>query len=233
VADADKFWFLGQPGYGSLTAGAARGFWRASKTPERVTFKYVEGSLLAQGFNALWCTALNMRLSGERCDYFAMLHADVEPADGWLDVLTGEMEARNLDLLSAVVPIKDGHGLTSTALARPDGDTWGALCRLSMREVYDLPETFTSEDTGHPLLVNTGCWVCRFDPEWARKVHFRINDRIVFNKALGLYQAQVEPEDWYFSRLCHELGLRIGATRKVRLDHAGRVHYPNTHPVGQ
>ncbi|HEX6985675.1 MAG TPA: hypothetical protein VF170_09870, partial [Planctomycetaceae bacterium] len=169
--------FLGMPGYGELTAGAARGFWRATRRPEsHVCYQYNEGSLLAANFNTLWCGALNLRHRGERVDYFAMQHADIEPQDYWLDTLIEEMEARDLDLLGVVVPIKDMKGVTSTALARPDGDTWRIQCRLTMAEVYRLPETFTSEDVGHPLLLNTGLWVCRFG-EWAKQVRFTINDR--------------------------------------------------------
>jgi SAM-dependent methyltransferase len=230
--------FLGMPGYGEHTAGAGRALWRASRgcgarIPVELDVSYSEGSLLAQNFNALWCQALNLCLEGgPGVHYFGMLHADVEPVDFWLDALIEELEAKELDVLGAVVPIKDPKGLTSIALAREDGDTWRPHCRLTMREVHRLPETFTSEDCGRPLLLNTGCWVCRFDIEWCKKVGFTINDRITFNTTTKKYQAQVEPEDWYFSRLCHELGLKIGATRKVPLCHAGKTRYVNYEPWG-
>jgi predicted O-methyltransferase YrrM len=236
---------LGMPGYGELTAGASRGLWRASRAPEAdvaagspgIVTVYQEGSLLAANFNALWCVALNLARTGWRPDYFAMIHADVEPEDWWLDALVAELEARDLDVLGVAVPIKDGKGLTSIALDRPDGDPWRPLARLTMREVFRLPETFTSADVGHPLLLNTGLWACRFDESWARKVHFTINDRIVVGPG-GEYRAQCEPEDWRFSRLLHEIGrpgsptagrppLRIGCTRKVRLTHRGPHQWPN------
>lgn len=222
------------PGYGELTAGAARGFWRSTRLPDaQVHYAYHEGSLLAANFNALWAGALNRAHRGQRVDYFAMQHADVEPADWWLDTLIDELDARGLDVLGAVVPIKDTLGLTSLALDRPDGDTWRPLCRLTMTEVFRLPETFTSAEVGHPLLLNTGLWVCRFDPAWARQVRFTINDRIVFDRPSDCYRAQTEPEDWYFSRLCHELGLKVGATRKVKLTHRGGMTFPNSHAWGQ
>jgi SAM-dependent methyltransferase len=226
--------FLGQPGYGEVTAGAARAFWRATQLPShQVVYQYRQGSLLAANFNRLWADALNLAHKGQRVDYFAMLHADVEPQDWWLDTLINELEARNLDVLGAVVPIKDAKGLTSLALARDDGDTWRPHCRLSMSDVFRLPETFTSEDLGRPLLLNTGLWVCRFDLEWARKVRFTINDRIVYDIYKNEYIAEVEPEDWYFSRLCHELGLKVGATRKIRLTHRGPAPFSNERPWGQ
>jgi SAM-dependent methyltransferase len=101
-----------------------------------------------------------------------------------------------------------------------------------MTEVFELPETFTSDDVGHPLLLNTGLWVCRFDPAWNRELHFEINDRIVLDARTNTYRPEVEPEDWFFSRLCHELGLRIGATRKVLLQHRGAASFPNIGPWG-
>ena len=222
--------FLGMPGYGRLTAGAARGFWRACQRTENVWHQYQEGSLLACNFNALWCGALNLVHQGKPVDYFAMLHDDIAPEDGWLDKLIDELEAKQLDVLGVAVPLKDTRGLTSLALHKED-DNWMPQCRLSMHDLFELPETFTSKDVGAPLLLNTGCWVCKFG-DWAKQVHFEINDRIVFNRAANRYQAQTEPEDWFFSRLLHEMGLKVGATRKIRLCHQGDMGFSNEHPWG-
>jgi predicted O-methyltransferase YrrM len=223
--------FLGMPGYGELTAGAAQGLYRSSRLdkarhPLTLSITYQRGSLLAQNFNGLWCVALNKAHTGERLDYFAMLHSDVAPEAWWLDKLIDELESRELDVLGVVVPIKDDCGSTSIAL---DGDDkWMPKCRLTMKEIHRLPETFTEEDAGHPLLLNTGCWVCRFSMEWARKyTPFTINDRIIFDTNRNMYRAQVEPEDWYFSRMCNGLGLRVGATRKIRLAHQGPYSFYN------
>lgn len=219
------------PGYGTVTAGAARGLWRASRSLS-VDVRHTDSSALARNFNELWCAALNAAHQGTPYDYFAMLHSDVEPQDGWLDTLVGELEAHDLDVVSVPMAIKTAQGLTSTALERPDKDPWRFLCRLTMQEIHRLPETFTSADVGHPLLLNTGCWACRFDVAWAKKVHFTLNDRIVFNTKTNSYQAQMEPEDWFFSRLCHELGLKLGATRKVRAQHVGTHRFGNDQPWG-
>lgn len=226
--------FLAMPsGYGTLTLHAARGYWRATRrSSDRVVYAQRGGSLLAAGFNHLWVDALNYAHEGRAPDYFAMQHADIEPEDWWLDTLIEEMEERDLDLLGVVAPIKDMRGLTSIALARPDGDTWRPLCRLTMSEIFSLPETFTSEDVGYPILLNTGLWVCRFNEEWARQVSFTINDRIVYSTADKRYHAQCEPEDWYFSRLCHEMGLKVGATRKIKLAHRGDMSFTNERPWG-
>lgn len=237
----DRRIFLGMPGYGKQTAQAGRAFWRACADMSQVSLSYQQGSLLAANFNKLWCAALNIVHNGGRVDYFAMLHDDIGADDGWLDKLIDELEANDLDVLGVAVPIKDSRGMTSMALA--GDDDWMPYCRLSMHDVYDLPETFTSDDIGRPLLLNTGCWVCRFDKAWADKVHFTINDRIVFNRAADAYQSQTEPEDWCFSRQLHEIGaegsetdglrpLRIGATRKIAVTHRGEMDFHNVQAWG-
>lgn len=239
---SDRRIYLGQPGYGKQTADSGRAFWRACRDMSGVINDYRQGSLLACNFNQLWCGALNRVHGGERLDYFAMLHDDIGAEDFWLDKLIDELEAKQLDVLGVVIPIKDTRGLTSMALAKP-GDDWLPYARLSMHDVYSLPETFTSDDIGWPLLLNTGCWVARWNQDWARQVHFEINDEIVFNRAASRYQAQTEPEDWNFSRQLHEIGapgsptdgmprLRIGATRKIKAIHRGEMDFTNMHPWG-
>lgn len=224
MTDARRI-YLAAPGYGHQTAAAGRGIWLASRNMSQVTVPHLSSSLLAANFNGLWCSALNEDYAGKGVDYFAMLHSDIGPEDFWLDALIEELEQNDLDVLSVAVPIKDQRGLTSCAV---DGDsTWRPQRRITMRELASLPETFSSEHVGGPLLVNTGCWVCRFDAEWVRKVFFTVNDRIVFNKATDRYLAQCEPEDWFFSRLCHELELKVGATRKIRVSHRGEIDFSN------
>lgn len=192
----------------------------------------MQSSLLAQCFNGLWCQALNSQAEGKQIDYFAMQHSDVEPCDGWLDMLIDEMEAKDLDILGVAIPIKDNRGITSIAIGEP-GDNWRVKCRLSLREIHSLPVTFTSEDVGGQLLLNTGLWVCRFNPEWNTKVHFEINDRIVYDQNRKCYMAQVEPEDWFFSRLLHELGLKVGCTRLIPLNHRGNAVFTNAVAYGE
>lgn len=231
---------LGMPGYGKQTSAAGRAFWLASREAN-ICHHYQHGSLLGSNFNQLWCQALNMCHAGQPVDYFAMLHDDVAPEDYWLDKLIDELDTQRLDVLSVVCPIKDSRGMTSMALDN-EHDEWMPFGRLSMHDIYELPETFTSADLGRPLLLNTGCWVARWDQQWCRTVHFEVRDRIVFNRVVGRYQAQTIPEDWNFSRQLHEIGtgpteglrpLRIGATRKIALRHEGEVEFLNTHPWGR
>jgi hypothetical protein len=218
-------------GYGRPTGDAAKSFHEACRDMSQVRKDWSGGSLLGSNFNALWCGALNRVHEGLPVKYFAMLHDDVGLEEFWLDTLIGELERAQLDVLCVALPIKDNRGLSSLAL--DNSDTWLPHCRLTMHDVLALPETFTSADLPFPLLLNTGCWVCRFDIAWARLVHFEVNDRIVFNRAANKYMAQTEPEDWFFSRLCRELGLRLGATRKLQAIHTGDCRFPNYIAWGQ
>lgn len=229
---ADRQIVLGMPGYGKQTAAAGRALWTCCRDMRTVDVRYHAGSLLACNFNQLWCYTLNRVHNGERVDYFAMLHDDIGPETFWLDKLIDELEAQELDVLGVVVPIKDPHGRTSIAIHH-EGDNWSPECRLTMRDVFQLPETFTSDDLGgQKLLLNTGCWVCRWDQQWCKKVHFTINDRIVFDIPQNRYRPEVESEDWFFSRLLNDIDLRIGATRKIAVAHQGEIDFLNTYAWG-
>jgi predicted O-methyltransferase YrrM len=216
---------------GWVALGAAHGYalWPTRGGCE-VVRAHCDSSLLDHGFNQLWCAALNMKARG--VTHFAMIHADVCPEEGWLDVLLGEMAARHADVVSAVIPIKDGSGLTSTAAEGPD--PWNPR-KLSLREAYDLPETFGSEDVGSPLLLNTGLWVCDLRRPWVydpEPLCFQTSCRIV-RSADGTYRAQARPEDWEFSRAARARGARLFATRKVSLAHAGEWDFTNDAPAGE
>lgn len=223
------------PHYGNPCAGAMKALYQQPCRPgvglQMIVAESVS-SLLAQGFNSLWCAAATLRARGTPISHFAMLHSDVEPSPAWLSVLMEELEATGADVISAVVPIKSGHGLTSTAVGRP-GDPWNPAFRLTMRQVMRLPETFSAADLGlpdRPLLVNTGCWACRFDPEWIYDFPgFTIRDRLIrFETPEGpQYRAEVEPEDWAASRWWHARGLKVLATRKVSVNHHGRAAFGN------
>lgn len=226
--------YLSFPCYANVHPAACRAAFGGASARLRVRVLAQGHSLLAHGFNEAWCWALNAAQSGERVDYFAMLHGDIAPEPNWLDVLVAELEAGHYDVVSAVVPIKDSRGLTSTAVGHPDSaDCYDVAYRLTMAEAVRLPETFTAADIPEapgPLLVNTGCWVCRFDPKWAERCHFEIRSRI--RKVGDIYQAEVNPEDWNISRQWHALGLNVAATRKVKLHHHGDAAFGNQEAWG-
>lgn len=184
-------------------------------------------SLLASCFNALVAQCLNTG----GYDFFAMLHADLVPDAGWLSVMTREMCAHDLDVLHAVAPIKNHEGLTSTGIAHGE-EPWQRVRRLTMREVHDLPTTFTIQHVRERidadarwLLPNTGCLLVR-----TRVLEdfpgFQISDRLV-REFDGRWRDQCLPEDWNFGLWCGVMRIAIGGTRAVRLAHYGRHAWPN------
>jgi hypothetical protein len=160
-----------------------------------------------------------------------MLHADIWPEAGWLDVLLAECERIDAHMVAAVSPLKDARGLTSTAIER---DQWSGR-RLSFKELATLPETFGPQDVarfGGRLLVNSGCWIADLrKPEWfatdngCLRHYFTIRNRVEW--ADGKAKISVESEDWSFSRGMADHGMRYFATRKVKLRHRGLADFPN------
>lgn len=230
---------LGMPMHNQqVHAKAARAFWGCPSAGKNRCLPGAHGSsLLAKGFNTIWHGALEIRRrEPERgITHFGMLHADIAPEPGWVDVLVDEMERTGADVVSAVVPIKDGKGLTSTAVEDP-ADEWSVLRRLTMREVHRLPETFSIDDLGYDdgraLLVNTGCWLADLSKPWCRDVVFTIRDCVRF-LADGTPEVCVIPEDWGFSKWLHGRGGKVLATRKVKLVHFGGADgYGNTEAWG-
>lgn len=224
---------------------AQRLYLDATQKYNRVVVPYT-GSLLALAFNGAWCYALN-NYGADGAKWFAMLHADILPDPFWLDTLIEEAERVDADMMSAVVPIKDTRGMTSTAIAHPT-DPWQIFCRLTLKQIWNesFPETFnrytataalqgllpqfTVPDTA--LLVNTGCFVCRIDRiANENPPFFTIRDRLV--QVDGQWTQQVQPEDWYFSRFLDVRGHSVYATRKLGLVHWGNVAYPSTGKFGE
>jgi len=186
-------------------------------------------SLLARGFNELYCHALNRR---PEVTHFLMIHADVIPEPGFVGQLSREMERTGADVLSAVLPLKDNRGLTSTGLDDPTVEMEPR--RISMAEVQQLPETFDSRDVTKLfndapnrsiLLVNSGLMLVDLRKAWVQECWFAINDLVVNRD--GKFQPETESEDWFFSRRAQELGVRVMATRTVKARHAGEIKFPN------
>lgn len=233
--------FLGMPRHGgTLHDGAACGFYKMPTLGECdvINARYAS-SLLTKAFNSLWAMALASR-DGGICTHFAMLHNDIDPEPAWLDKLLGELTRLDADVVSAVVPLKDTRGLTSTAIDNP-ADSWNPIKRLSLHEVHKLPETFDAADCGYPesaLLINTGLWVCDLRKPWCSaawpdgslKMFFRQEDRI-YRRPEHLdgprYGVETKSEDWNFGRDLHSWGCKVYATRKVKLKHYGEYAFSN------
>jgi hypothetical protein len=223
--------FVGLPQYGEVVGQALPGLLLASRAGQVGTLVVGGGSLLALGFNRLWCQALNER-PAHGWTHFAMHHADVQAGPGWLDVLLDEMARVGADVLSAVIPIKDQRGITSTGVRDPRG---GRIRRFTMREVMALPPTFCAADTPFPdewLMVNTGLWLAKLTEPWCEEVCFSVLDA-TFKDEDGLFKARALSEDWNFSGWCARKGLKVFATRAVAVGHHGKACYGNDSVWGE
>lgn len=238
--------FTIQPAYGGGQPASHQQYWTGaikwnSKYQGRLDMASGGDSLLAKTFNSAWVQALNMQEAGADITHFAMLHDDIVPDTGWLEVLLEDLKTSGADLISAVVPIKDPLGLTSTAIDDPD-DEFVSLRRLTMAEIMTLPDIFDNVACGYPnnaLLANTGCWVCHFTRPWRHKVHFTIKDKIDMveyeeqGKKKRKFVVGVAPEDWNFSRSLYKLGCKVMCTKRVKLNHIGMMPYSNREDWGE
>lgn len=221
---------------GKLDYIMARAFYAVPTREREVFWTLKQSSLLAEAYNHLWCKALNLRKE-HNLKWFAILHADIRPEDFWCDKLIAEAEKYNADVMSAVVPIKEPSGVTSTAIGT--SNHYQRAGRLTMKQIWqpETKETFSIDDVApnlyeqYQLLVNTGCFVCRLDQPWCENVHFTINDRVI--KMNGQFLSQVEPEDWFFSRRVAEEGGLVMATRAVKLEHIGGRSYHSDQVWGE
>lgn len=238
---SEPFVALCMPRYSNSVAHykAASAFYHGPGNIKRAIFE-ASTSLAIRCFNLLLCNVLNARKE-HAFTHMGFLHDDICPDHGWLKTLVEEQEAHNVDFLSAVVPIKTGHGLTSTAVDLKIGreHEW-MLRRLTMKEVFQLPETFGIKDIPFALpesrlLLNSGCWVMRLDAvkdifplenecgkNRVANLFFSDEARII-QLADGTYVAQDISEDWDWSRKILSLGLTTKATRKAGLFHAQEV----------
>jgi hypothetical protein len=195
----------------------------------------VSSSLLALGFNSLLAEALNRNEAGDFVEAIAMLHMDLSAEGFWLDTVADIMEEKQADFVSVINAIKDDRGLTSSGIGFVEYP-WAPWRRFTMRQLANWPKTFNAADIGYPrmaLLHNTGCWLADLrkplfheqDENGELKAFFTINDRVV--KVDGKWKAEVEPEDWFFSRRLHMLGAKSYVTREVVTHHFGTCDYRN------
>lgn len=200
-------------------------------------------SSLPQTFNQCWADAI---ANPGKFDYFAMLHSDVEPQQGWLDVLYDEIVRTKATVVSAVCAIKDGKGVTSTGVGPVDDDY--EYRRLTVTECQKLPQTFGLADVKAAnlwpdeywqgglrcLLVNTGCWIADLSwPKWYEVRPDGCFDFVYEQKHRiqkwpdGSVHCEFAPEDWLLSRyVCRHGGTAL-ATRLFRVAHWGEQMYPN------
>ncbi len=192
---------------------------------------------MTYGFNCIWAGALNARKKFG-ATHLVMQHDDVCPEDNFVDILYGELLEKDADVVSAVIPIKDGHGTTTTAM--DSGNPWNPR-RLTLSEIAPLPQTFNCSHTDWPnatLLINTGLWICDLRKPWCDAPElledgaFQFKGRIIKDPTgrTDEYVVDSQSEDWLFSKMLSKLGASVWATQKVKVNHHGDQMFPN-HPV--
>lgn len=188
----------------------------------------VDSSATCVTFNRLWINALELYEAG-KITHFLMYHSDIVAEEYFLDKMIDIMERTKADVLSAIVPIKDQQGMTSTAMDEPVGDVdpYWRVRRLTMKEVHHMEPTFTDPK----LLLNTGLMLVDMSKAWTKDAYFTFEDKIIWHH--GRRVAVCMPEDWGFSRMAKKLGATLWATREVPILHYGETSYPNQIPWGQ
>jgi len=199
-----------------------------ASTQSKIAYCHQKLSNLTRNFNSLLCMALN----GKIFSHFCMIHGDVITRDaGWLGKMLAIMQETCADILSVILPIKGQKGLTSTGYCKEETVPL-TIKRLTMKEVFALPETFAHEH----LVVNTGLMLINLQAPFmshvGRGLCFRVTDQIVYDKG-GKLQTVGSPEDWLWSLDARGLGAKIYATRAIKADHCGgSMMYPNHEPFG-
>lgn len=229
--------FMAMPHYGQVHADAAAAFHlRPTLGGVRIARHFSpSSSVLEHTFNICLMAALDARDNGE-ADLFVMLHSDVAPLHaGWVDVLARRLAEERATVVSAVVPLKDGSGRTSTAIGL-GSDPWGLARHVLLSDRDAMPETFGPADACDPgsevLLLNTGCWVADLSHPFWDRCSFRVESRIRREPAPGggtAYTAEFRPEDWELSRDLQAAGAEIRGTWAVPLRHHGVSNWPS-HP---
>src|SRR5262249_19012890 len=162
-------------------------------------------------------------------------HSDVEPEPFWIDKLIAEAERHQADVMTAVIPIKNEKGLTSTAISHPTDDC-RAFFRMTMSQVRHpgFPTTF-DRDTAldalaalppglrmvapRPanLLCNTGCMVCRLGRPWCDPTKVFFDEISSFVRINGQWTPIIRSEDWFFSAKAAQHGAKVMATTNLKI----------------
>jgi GT2 family glycosyltransferase len=182
------------------------------------------GSALTCNFNNLYCQALNNRKYG--VTHFCMMHSDVWVRDaGWLEKLLEVMRETGAGIVGAVIPLKRGDGTTSTAI---EEEAAGSALGFRARKLKldELPsETFTDPK----LLLNTGLMLIDVRHGWAEKLWFEFKDGIA-RSGEGVFYPTSLAEDYGISRMARELGVKLVATKAVKVWHMGGGRFGNDKP---
>lgn len=230
---------------GTLSAATMMSVCRGSAGSINANFHCLGLSLLAKNFNLLFCLAVYKGF-----DYFILHHSDLGvtgcinntfQGKTWVEILISRLEQFNLKALSAVVPIKSPQGFMSSGLETVAGDAF-SLRRITMKELNNLPSSIITRDdvckefgvkssVAGALLINSGLLIMDIrggggvfrEKKWDG---FNIIDRIAWNTK-GRPESFTIPEDWNFSRWCHENNVSYACTRELTISHIGGSSFEN------
>jgi hypothetical protein len=231
--------FIGCPTHdGRIHDGCAKFFYQNNSRQHTVEGAVATFSLITFNCNVLWAVALNRHEAGQ-ADWFAMIHSDIEPEAFWIDKLIAEADRHSADIMTAVVPIKNESGLTSTAVSHPSDDC-RAYFRLTTSQVLhpNFPVTFDLDlavdalrklpdqlafDPPLPahLLCNTGCMVCRLGGAWCDPNKVFFDEVTSFHRLNGQWTPIIRSEDWFFTAKAAQHGAKVMATTSLKLRHHG------------
>lgn len=235
----DRKVFLGCPTHDGRMESAAADIFYSAASKDPVIIMNNQSSALTANCNHLYATALNYK-KHHPLKWFALLHSDVIPEEFFVDKLIALAEQHEADFMSAVIPIKDQRGVTSTGFLF--GNSFHT--RITQKQLWNehMPATFDGpmalaaiEKMGQSgnmffqhnvLLANTGCMVVRLDKDWSEKLFFTIEDQI-YQGEDGLFKVRFFPEDWNFSLMVNNHGGKVMCTREVLVKHAGGTRYSN------
>ena len=210
------------PSYGLNSVSAAPLLKAQQRCPyvERdIELAEFSSSVLTHNHNEAFCYARNQFVKG-KWTHVLIMHSDVRPMDDdWLSTFIELYQRSSADVLSCIIPIKNRLGLTSTAI---DTDRWNPR-RITLQEAKRLPNVWTHEK----LLINTGLLLIDLSviAYLSPPLCFRFHDAI-FEDEKGMWSSSFEPEDWNFSRQCHERKLSVWVTRALNIHHWGIEVYP-------
>ena len=210
---------LGIPFNWCFQPGLLQGIMHATAQRHNIGTVIVNSGCLTHGMNMLFQEFYNAPEKGYT--HFGMIHSDMRPQNYWVDTLIEEMDRVGADFISAVARIKDHRGLTNMGVQEPNTTN---TRRITMAELYDLPETFCASDTIYPdwwLAANTGAMLVKTGPWMHDFQGFRVQNYFTTDDARSKRFAQFYPEDWGFACWLQTQGLKVYSTRKVLTWHTG------------
>jgi hypothetical protein len=192
----------------------------------------------ALNVNHCWARALNAG-KNEGFTHVIVWGTDIIPLGGQepncIDALVKELADTGADLISVTVPIRNASGILCQGVGEPH-DPWHIHRRFTVRETLLLKrDTFDGTDFGYdasyPLMHNFQFFIA----DLSRPVFYATENgemmicfdfpqriRPVVQNGVTGYVVDGEEESWYFSRNCHESGVKSFLTRKVKLYHRNR-----------